>query len=78
MKPDPLLQQEALEFIRIAISKADPKFARSLAATIKNICTSGQANREEIWVQLSSGEQERFRLLVAGDVVIDESETIKT
>ena len=64
MKADPLLQQEAIEFIRIAISKADPKFARSLAATIKNICTSGQANREAIWADLSPQEQERFIELV--------------
>lgn len=67
MNPDPLLQQEAIDFIRIAIYKGDPKFARSLAATIKNICTSGQANREEIWADLSSEEQERFRDLVAGE-----------
>ena len=67
MKPDPLLQQEAIDFIRIAIHKGDPKFARSLAATIKNICTSGQANREEIWAELSPQEQERFRELVAGE-----------
>lgn len=65
MNPDPLLQQEAIEFIRIAIYKDDPKFARSLAGTIKNICTSGQANREEIWAELSSEEQVRFRELVA-------------
>ena len=65
MNPDPLLQQEAVEFIRIAIHKDDPKFAVSLAATIKNICTSGQANREEIWAELSPQEQERFRELVA-------------
>ena len=65
MKADPLLQQEAIEFIRIAIHKNDPKFACSLAATIKNICQSGQVNREAIWADLSSDEQERFRLLVA-------------
>ena len=64
MNPDPLLQQEALEFIRIAIYKGDPKFARSLAGTIKNICQSGQANREAIWADLSSDERRRFRELV--------------
>ena len=67
MNHDPLIQQEALEFIRLAISKADPKFARSLAATIKNICESGQAKRKEIWAQLTADEQERFRALVAGE-----------
>ena len=64
MNPDPLLQQEAIEFIRIAIHKDDPKFARSLAGTIKNICQSGQANRQQIWAELSPDEQERFRELV--------------
>ena len=67
IKADPLLQQEALEFIRIAIYKDDPKFARSLAATIKNICTSGQANREQIWADLSSDERRRFRELVESE-----------
>ena len=67
MKPDSLLQQEAIEFIRIAIYKGDPKFARSLAGTITNICDSGQANREEIWAELSLWERERFRVLVAGE-----------
>lgn len=67
MKPDPLLQQEAIEFIRIAIHKDDPKFARSLAGTIRNICESGQANRQQIWSELSLWEQEQFRLLVAGE-----------
>jgi len=64
MKHDPILQQEAIEFVRIAISKDDPKFARSLAGTISNICSSGQANREEIWAQLTDWEQERFRQLL--------------
>ena len=67
MNHDPLLQQEALEFIRIAIHKDDPKFARSLAATIKNICTSGQANRQQIWADLSSDERRRFRELVESE-----------
>ena len=65
MKPDSLLQQEAIDFIRIAVYKGDPKFARSLAATIKNICQSGQADRQQIWAQLSSDERRRFRELVA-------------
>ena len=65
MNPDPLLQQEAIEFIRIAIYKGDPKFACSLAGTITNICDSGQVKREEIWAELSPQEQERFRELVA-------------
>ena len=64
MKFDPILQQEAIEFIRIAIQKNDPKFARSLANTIKNICTSGQASRTEIWAQLTKWERERFRQLL--------------
>lgn len=64
MKADPLLHQEALKFIRLAISKDDPKFARSLAATIKNICESGQANRQEIWAELSPDEREQFRCLL--------------
>jgi hypothetical protein len=64
MNHDELLQQECVNFIRIAISKDDPKFARSLAATIKNICTSGQANREEMWGELTADERERFRSLV--------------
>jgi len=65
MKFDPLLQQESVEFIRLAIHKDDPKFAQSLARTIKNICSSGQANREEIWGQLTNWEQERFRQLLS-------------
>jgi len=64
MNHDPILEQEAVEFIRIAISKDDPKFARSLANTIKNICSSGQANRSEIWAQLTDWERERFRELL--------------
>ena len=67
MNHDPLLQQEAIEFIKLAISKADPIFARSLAATISNICQSGQANREEMWAELTADERERFRELVAGE-----------
>ena len=67
MNHDPLLQQEAIEFVRIAVHKADPKFARSLAGTIKNICQSGQVNRQEIWAQLSAQEQERFRVLVESE-----------
>ena len=65
MKHDPILQQEAVEFVRIAIYKDDPKFARSLANTISNICTSGQANREKIWGQLTDWERERFRKLLS-------------
>ena len=67
MKPDPLLQLEAIEFIKLAIHKNDPKFARSLAATIKNICTSGQANREEMWGELNPEERARFRELVESE-----------
>ena len=64
---DQLTRTECCDFIRLAIHKGDPKFARSLAGTIKNICQSGQANREEIWADLKPQEQERFRLLVAGE-----------
>jgi len=64
MKHDPILQKEAIEFIRLAIHRDDPKFARSLANTIKNICSSGQANREEIWARLTEWERERFRRLL--------------
>ena len=64
MKPDPLLQQECVNFIRLSIQKADPQFARSLAGTISNICASGQAKRERIWAELSPEERERFRELV--------------
>ena len=70
MKFDPILQQEAVEFVRIAIYKDDPNFARSLANTISNICTSGQANRSEIWGQLTNWEQERFRQLL-GRAIFD-------
>ena len=64
---DQLTRTECCEFIRLAIHKGDPHFAQNLAITIKEIFESGQANREAIWADLKPQEQERFRLLVAGE-----------
>ena len=67
MNLDQLLRQECLDFIRIAIYKGDPHFAQNLAITIKDICQSGQVDRQQIWADLSSDERRRFRELVAGE-----------
>ena len=60
----PLTQQECLEFIRLAIYKDDPIFAKNLAAAIKLLCDSGKVSGEQLWAELSPEEQDRFWELV--------------
>ncbi|MEG3985692.1 hypothetical protein QUA13_00820 [Microcoleus sp. S28C3] len=56
----PLTQQECLEFIRLAIYKDDPIFAKNVAAVIKIFGDSSEDSGEQLWAELSPEEQDRF------------------
>jgi hypothetical protein len=67
MNHDPQSHAECLQFIRAAIASSDPRTARDVASVVREVCASGHANREAIWADLSSQEQEQFRVLLESE-----------
>ncbi len=61
---DPQSHSECLDFIRAAIAENCPQTARDVASVIREVCSSGYANRDAIWLDLSSQEQQRFSELI--------------
>jgi hypothetical protein len=73
---DPQAHQECLQFIRTALTTNDPETACDVASVLKEVCSSGYADREAIWRDLVEFERQQFRSLVAGEPLETEQPTI--
>jgi hypothetical protein len=62
---EPQVHAECLEFIRAALADGDAELAQQVAAIVREVCVNGHASREAIWRDLSPGEREQFRSLLA-------------
>ena len=72
---DPQSHQECLEFIRAAIASGDPQTARDVASVVKEVCSSGYADRAQIWAELSESERAAFSELTAKPIVLCDKPT---
>jgi hypothetical protein len=72
MNHDQLTHLECVDFIRLTISQSNQNVASVLATEIKELCESGQANRQQIWAELSPSERKQFTQLVSNSKITEE------
>ncbi|MEG4406381.1 hypothetical protein [Microcoleus sp. MON2_D5] len=58
---------ELVGFVRWAIVSGDPETAQQIQEILKEVCSSGHADRRKIWNALSQSEQSAFKALLAID-----------
>ncbi|MEG5173229.1 hypothetical protein [Microcoleus sp. B3-D7] len=56
---------DLVEFVRGAIASGDTETAKQIQAILKEVCSSGHADRRKVWAALSQSEQSAFKALLA-------------
>lgn len=58
-------EQDLVGFVREAIASNDSETAKQIQEILKEVCSSGHADRQKVWAALSQSEQSAFKALLA-------------